>query len=195
MAQDVFQIRVISQAAGQIAENVFNYQALTGTPVTDPATTAESIIGQWQAHCESDFLAVLPNDATLIGYKCKRINNGGGPNAMVPMGSAGMGTGATIDTSTGPCLLFSYSNGVRYFSGRSFVPFLQEGAYLGNEIQAGYQTLVGAFLSDLAIHLAISAINYALVVWSRKHATSFTVQGQDISIKPGTQRRRLVPIM
>lgn len=195
MANDTYQLNVLTSASGQFAENVLHYSKATSAPDTDPFTIAKSIITQWQSHAENDFLACIPNDSNLIGFKCKRINNGGGPTAVVPDGANGTFGGSTIITSSAACLLFAYSNGTRFFAGRLFLPFLGDGAYAGNEPQTGYETAVGVFNTVLGTALTVSGVAYSQVIWSRKHVTAYTITGREISLKVGTQRKRLVPIM
>jgi hypothetical protein len=195
MANDTYALSILTAAAGQFAENVLHYTKATSATDSDPFTTANSLITQWVSHNEANFLACLPTDAAVSGFKCKRINNGGGPTAVVVQGDNGTGEAETSLTSAGACLIFPYSNGTRFFAGRMFMPFAWDGAYVQNEPDETYKTNVQTFLTGLATALVVTAVNYALTVWSKKHTTNYAIVGKDVSLKVGTQRRRLTPIM
>lgn len=192
---DIYQLNVISEAAGQIGENVFHYLQQSGSTSTNPGATAESLILSWISHVQNYYIPLLPSDATLIGYKCKRLNNGGGPTAMNPTNVSGTGGGTCSVTVAGACLIWPYTNGTRYFAGRTFIPFGFDGAWANNEPDPSFSSDLNTFITQITTALVVTAINYLLEIYSRKLKTTFQIQGPGISIKPGVQRKRALPIM
>lgn len=194
MALDVYMIVVAGNLCGQPVENVLHYRS-TGTAVPNPQVIAADVASAWDATVQPNFVACLPDNYTLVGWKCKRINNGGGPTVVrFPAGPVvGTRPSSANDSAVGPLIVISYSNGVRFFAGRIFLPGIGDADIDNNQMVAALLTALDTLNATLTANLVGASDNYDFVVWSPTHANSFDILALTPSTKIGVQRRRLVP--
>src|SRR4051812_858316 len=108
MAADVYQLILQGDIGGEFFENVMNFESsVTGS--TQPLQMANNLVAGWILAAENDFAACLPNDTLITGYKCKRINNTGGPTYMAPQTPVSGGRpAASLVSSLAPLITNSY---------------------------------------------------------------------------------------
>lgn len=197
MAMDVYQLNVIGAVAEEYVENILHFQTNTASSST-PAADALAVIVAWRAAIEANYVGMLASDYMLGGYKCKRINNTGGPTAVAPTtGIVGTIGAASTVSGAGPLITATYYDAAavkpRWRDGRIFIPGSPIGGCIGNQWQAIVTTPVLAFNAIL-----INAFGGALApqygIWT-KHTGLFKIPvSLQLSAKVGTQRRRYVPV-
>jgi len=192
MANDVLQLVIAGRVAGQFWESVQHYQSNVDTG-PNPVGLATNLIAGWRANVEGAFADCLATDADIIGYKAKRVNNGGGPVVMTPIAAfSGSFTGTSATSATAGVVITAYQHLMKWHAGRWFLPALSEDALDGNEFDASYIGVVNAFIAA-NVSFASGGKTFSSGVWSRKFALFFTGAYQGLSQKPGIQKRRLLP--
>jgi hypothetical protein len=194
MANDVHQLVIASNVATQFCETVLNFQT-TVTGAAQPGVDSNDLISAWRTHVESLWLACLPNDYEAFGYKCKRVNNTGGPVEMKPITPvSGTRSSVSSTSAVGPVILTSYLEGTKHRSGRIFMPGVATDDMTENVFDATLVTALLALIAELFTPFAGPLHNWQYGIWSRKHLLFHPPEVMDLSQKPGVQDRRLKPI-
>lgn len=195
MPNDVHQLVAIGQSGGEFWEFVQHWVANVANSGT-PADDSLDLISSFQAGAQTEFLACLPSQVNITGYKCKRVNNTGGPTAMLPITPApGTRSGNLAVGCNGPCIVSSYNNNVRWTTGRWFLPGIIQGDVASNHIASGLVTAVNNFISAFTATFVGGSRSWDFVIWSREFAVPFGPDAVDISLKVGIQKRRLLPVV
>lgn len=193
MANDVHTLEIYGSLCGQPTLGILHYEAgVASSP--SPVVESGHLIAGWQAAMEATYLACLPQNYTLIGYKSRRVNNTGGPH-YIATAVAAVGTVA-VDASNSalaPCVIFSYTDGVHWHSGRHFMPGIADTWIDNNALTApaiaAYNTLNGLWGTPIAN----SGDTFQFGIWSVKNSAFYQVLAEVVSGKPGIQNRRLRP--
>lgn len=194
MANDVVELIIAGRIAGQFWESVRHWQANIDTG-PNPVGLATNMITAFQTDIQDAFLECCAADVDIYGYKCKRVNNGGGPYVMVPITPvAGVVGGTSATSATCGVVLTSYQHMSKWHTGRWFLPGIPEQELTGNNFSANYISAVNALISA-ASSVTSGGNSFASGVWSRKYDTFFTGAFNGLSQKPGIQRRRLLPTL
>src|SRR5258708_7185772 len=108
MANDVLEFSIVGSVAGEPTEVILHFEG-DAANAADPTTLAEQAIPAIQTVWETDFVAALPDDYTLIGYKARRVNNTGGPTVALPVPGVTGGRGAnSVSSGQGPVVILNY---------------------------------------------------------------------------------------
>jgi len=197
MANDTYQLNVIAAVADEYCENILHFQTSASSSST-PAADALAVITQFRAAIEPLWTACLSTDWQLGGYKCKRINNTGGPTAIAPVAGVvgGYGTGS-VASGIGPLITATYYDAAavkpRWRDGRIFMTGAPAGSCVGNVWQAA---MIAAINNLTAIMIAPlgGALTPQYVVWTKHTGLAKIPVSMQLSAKVGTQRRRYVPV-
>jgi hypothetical protein len=196
MGTDVHQLNIVYSAGDQFAENILHWKnALTNS--ANPDMDSADLMSHFQSTMQTGLLACLPNDCSIEGYRCKRINNGGGPTVtVVNSGVVGTRSGATVTSGSGPCLTWPYNAGTRWRTGRTFLPGIAAGDYTDNEPVTGLLTALNALVTLFLAGLGSTTPGpWVFGVWSPKGTLLFPITLGVVSGKVGTQRRRYTPVI
>lgn len=189
--QDCHQIGLYFRMPGQFAQCILHYRN-TLTNSVDPGADSDALRVLWEGANGALLMAAIPDSVTLFGIKVKRVNNGGGPNIQRPLAIAGGRVGEMSTTGIAPCLVYPYSNGTRWFAGRTFLPGVSEDDIAVNEFTAGLIGDLDAY-KDASLLPLVGVLTWSPVVWSPTHATWYPENTVSISGKPGVQNRRMKP--
>ena len=197
MANDVFQVNVIGSVAGEYVENVWHFVssvANSGTPGAD----AEAMLNALQTSVQTPYLDCLSDDFELGGYKSKRVNNTGGPTAvLLAAGAPGTGGAPSVVSGEGGLITFGYFSSLsakpRWRTTRIFTPGVYLGAIVGNVLSAPYLARLQVFADALNTGFAAGGATYLYCGYQRASGHPYTVNAPQVSSLIGTQRRRYKP--
>lgn len=195
MAMDVALLSIVGAVAGQPVENVIALQSDEANNAA-PGNQAEKLITIWIATCKTAYLAMLPDDYKLKGFRARRVNNTGGPTAARPQDDPGTRGADAVVSGAGPVLIGSYFDTLDWKSSRFFVPSIAAGDVVGNTFDAALVAACNAFAVFLKDPLPADGDGHVWTpgVW-RRTATEFSELNSVImSLIVGTQRRRYRPI-
>jgi len=193
VANDVVQLIIAYNCAGQFAETVQHYEA--NVVSGDPQAVAVKLIDGFRNNAETQLADCLASDTSIVGYRARRVNNGGGLQvslSITPVGGSVAGTSATSGTAV--VILNKFTNGARWVNGKMFVPGIPEGGLAGNVISPAQLTLIGDFITANA-GFTETPYTYSYGTWSTKPPTPlfYPPAFTQPSRKPGIQKRRLLP--
>lgn len=195
MGMDCYDLEIYWGAYGENMQNSLHFREIDVEDDPDPDNRADEIITGFKATIEAALLLCVCDEVDLIGYKCKRINNGGGPSVSSPSPNTGGRTGPLSDTGMGPCVIWGYTDLTQWRTGRTFIPGCAQLDLTGNAFN---QFLIEALHDWIVLMLAVPTItenthNYEFIIWRRTDEATSAVHTGGVSGKPGVQRRRLVP--
>lgn len=194
MAKDTYQLVAVGQTGSEYWEFVQHFMSGL-TNGTDPVGDAAACISSWRDSLESLFMACLPAAVTITGYKCKRINNSGGPTAMLPITPVAGTKGGTLATGcVGPCLVSPFDDTERWSAGKFFLPGVAQADITSNHFSSGLLTVVQDFIAELVLQHTVGT-TWDFVIWSRKLLAPIIPFDVEISLKAGVQKRRLTPVV
>jgi hypothetical protein len=200
-ANDIYQLNVIGSVGKQYVENVLHYNVTAPPMPDDELVTAAAIITAWVGSVQSSYLACLPTDYLLAGYKCKRIKPVGG-NTIVQVDGVSVGTqtGASVTSGQAPLFAFPVANAGlphrQYNTAKLFLPAMTAGTVLGDIIIPAFLTAMGSFITQVIASLALGgtgSVQYGS--YSKGLGTLKTITVGSPSLTLGTQRRRLRPAL
>lgn len=199
MANDVYQLNVIGVVGPQYCENVLHWDAVTAAGM-NAQTFAQDLINTWISSVQASFVACLPTDYKIHGYRCRRLNNTGGiayQKAITPV--AGTRSGSSTASGIGPVLLAPYYDSAathpKWRTGRLFFPGVASGDLTSDVFLGTLLTAINTFGTALLSGLSGAQSIYNFTVWSRKETHSYIPSTLEISLKVGTQRRRYTPVI
>lgn len=202
---DIFELQVIGNCGGQYVENVLHFLGAQ-TNSTTPGTDANQVINDFIATVQGPYLACMANDYILGGYKCRRVNNTGGPGASQVNGGIGTRTKASQVQSSGAVITGDWYDPThinkapkgpgKWSVSKIFMPGAAQGDIVDGAVQAGYATALGTFIGALSAGIGSGPVGpETYIVWSRKQMTGYTVTGLEVALLTGTQRKRLRPVI
>lgn len=200
MAMDVYELEIIGETAGEYNECIPAFQgaaANSTTPLTDAAALIAAFVATWQVN----WLACLAQDYSLAGYKCRRVNNTGGPNATTvsPPATTGGVVGTSCPQQTAQLFTGSYFNAggapARWRVGRINLPSVPESGYTAPAYTDAQIILQNVLLAQMNATLGSSPAGpFTMGVWSRKQTKFFSAMW-DVSLLVGTIKKRLHPAL
>jgi len=193
MATDVYQLTVLGQSAGQFFENVLHFtDGVTSDP--DPSTAATDLIVSYKSEVEPQMVDAMAADSSILGYKAKRVNNGGSPTIAVPQ-TAVPGTIASTSVTSGlaSLILVPFIRTGKFYTGKIFLPGLSEADLTGNAIGATQRARLATFTGSLET-FTTGSFTWDYIIWSRTVSLPFVPYDFTVSAKVGIQGRRLKPV-
>lgn len=198
MASKPYQVVINGSLAGQYVANVLCFNVDPGD--TDPSAVTRALCAAIEDNIFPSFLDCLPVSYHITSIKAKRVSAEGGPTAAIVYQASdypGTRTGEVSTTAEGPVLLSQAFRTPRWVTAKIFLPGVSETDITANVFGTTLLAKLDAFATvlqdDFVIGDAIATGKYAIYRKSDKSAvvpTNFKT-----SMKPGTQRRRLVPIV
>jgi len=189
---DCYALQLFFAMPKQPAECIIHYRdELLGS--ANPQSDANDLLAQWQIANGALFMACVPDSVTLIGIKCKRVNNTGGPNVQVPLNVAGGRAGEMSTTGIAPVLTYPYTNGARWFAGRIFLPGVSEDDIAENVYDPALVVALDAYKDASILGFVGATRTWSPCIWSPTHSTWYGINTVSISGKPGIQNRRMKP--
>lgn len=192
MANDVHQLIMAGFCSGQHFETVQHFEANVSMSA-DPVTVSDQLIAGFAVNVETSMLALMSDDAAIIGYKAKRINNGGGPTVMAPQAAA-PGTVASQALPSAMAYLFTqrYPQAGKWRAGHLFLPGIPESFSEDNGYSGAAIAAAAAFLADL-LSFTSGGFGYTWGTWAGTAGVFFPPSYAALAPKIGVQRRRLIP--
>lgn len=194
---DIYQLNVPGNVGKQYVENVMHYEITIADTPDAPNPTATDLIAQWVATVQPMYLACLPTDYVLGGYKCKRIKpTGSNTVAQIDGASVGTAGGASVTSGQAPLCIFpilTTTNPVRkYNTAKLFLPAMTVGTVIGDIIQPAFLVAMNAFITAFLANLALAGGGMATPSLYTKSSGAVSNLGiGSPSFILGTQRRRL----
>jgi len=194
MANDVHQLIAAGFLNGQHFELVQHFEANVASSA-DPVIGSNNLISGFQGSVEQPMLDLCSDELTIIGYKAKRVNNGGGPTVMVPQ-SAVPGNEGSQSLPSAMAYLFTnrYPQAGKWRAGHLFLPGIPETFSQDNGYTAGAIALAATFLTAI-LSFSDGGIGYTWGTWAGASNTFFPPSYSALSPKIGVQRRRLIPYL
>lgn len=194
--EDVLQLQVLGATAGQPVANFFHYKSSVEEAETNPLKESQAFIEAWDTKLRVLYLAMLPDDYVLHGYKCRRVNNTGGPTAAKPVADNGTRGENAIASGTGPLIVGSFYTGTKWKTSRCFVPGVAVGDLVGNAFDAALITAVEAFITEFneSIDVADPATAWNVGVFHADPEAFHLITEHTVSLLVATQRRRYRPV-
>jgi len=193
MPFDVYEIKIFGAVASQQCLSVFHAKSTEDTGAT-PHIDAKKCIDGWVDIIQDGWLDVCPGQYTQIGLRSRRVNNGGGPSvSFATPGTPGTRGAEVSSTGIGPCMIFTYNDGLDWRSGKKFVPGVAEDDIAANAFVAGLLTALDDFYDLLTGGWDNGGLDFAHVIWSRENSTEYDVEMYTTSGKPGVQNGRMRP--
>lgn len=192
MANDVYQLVMRGNCAGQFWETVQHYET-TVAVAPDPVAVADRLITGFITSIQGLVADLLATDNEITSYSAKRVNNGGSPTTMRPITPvAGAVAGTSATAAVAYLIVGEYVHGGRFRTGRWFLPGIPEANLVGNGYTAGAIADAGTLISDNSAFTQTPDI-FTWGVWSRTHGIFTAPVYAHLSPKVGVQRRRLLP--
>jgi len=198
MARDVYQLGLYYSIGPQPGMNVLHFAEDTEES-PNPDVNAQGCIAGFITTIQDAWMACLPESVILLGYKARRVNNGGGPGISQPTPEVSGSRGDEFSSSAiGPCNIWSYQKaGGGWAAGRTFFPAVSEGDIEKNSFS---DTLIGLCQDLHLLMLAVPTfttvtppLSFEFVIYSPTHDTISGVEAAGVSGKPGVQNRRMKP--
>lgn len=192
---DVYRLRLVGEVVGQFCENCLHFISDEAGAI-NPLLVAIELVDVVMTVNVFEYLACLPDNYELSGLHCKRVNNGGGPEGFRP-GNAAPGTrpGAAPISSVGPCIIFPYSAGGRWRSGRMFFPGAAGGDVIRNTFTPPLVNACEAFGINLRLPVLVFGHTFQFAIYSVASDVAHVPAGFTISAKIGQQNGRLKPVL
>lgn len=198
MARDIYALQLHYEIGPQPGMNVLHFAEDTEASA-NPDVGAQGCMAAFDTQIKTLWLDCLPEDVLLIGYKARRVNNGGGPGIVQPIaGEAGTRTGNFSAGAIGPCMIWSYQKfGGGWAAGRTFLPGVSEDDIEENSFVAGLianiQALQAQLLTVPAMTTMMPPLNFEFGIYSPTHDAFSGAEAGHTSGKPGVQNRRMKP--
>lgn len=198
MASRPYQVVINGSLAGQYVANVLNFALEPGDG--DPGVVTKELLVAVENSIFPAFLDCLPVSYHITSTKAKRVSAEGGPTAALVYTSTdypGTRTGEVSTTAEGPVVLAQGFKSPRWVSAKIFLAGVSEtditANVFGTTLLGKLATLQTVLASDFVVGDDTATGKYTIFRRSDKSTTQPT--NFKTSSKPGTQRRRLVPIV
>lgn len=196
---DVFQLSIVYTGGGEYMECVQHFLSSNVVSST-PAADALALMAGFVGNVQGTMLNCWYPDVTLIGYRSKRVNNGGGPQVIqpAPSGTIGTATGATALPTTRQAAVIandyyqSAATKPKWEEGRMFLGGVPAAFWIDNMWSSiaitAYQALMTALQTTFG-----SSPSWSYGTWSKKYSTIYTGGNLELSGRMGHQKRRVLP--
>lgn len=198
MARDIYSLQLHYKIGPQPGMNVLHFAEDTESSA-NPDVGAQGCMAAFDTQIKTIWLACLPDDVELIGYKARRVNNGGGPGVVQPItAEAGTRTGGFSAGAIGPCMIWSYQKlAGGWAAGRTFLPGVSEDDIQENSFDAALitacQAVIAQFLTIPAMTTMMPPLNFEFGIYSPTADSFSGAESGYVSGKPGVQNRRMKP--
>lgn len=196
---DVFKMAMVYTAGGQYMESILHFLS-SATNSTTPQADALALCSQFSGVAQTSLLNCWYSDVTLLGWRAARINNGGGPSAVLPAAAGTIGTygtGPGMPTSRQCALIendYYYAAGTppRWRQGRIYMGGVPGAFWSNDQWTSAAITNYLAFMAYLNTSIGTTPLfNYG--TWSKKNSTIYSGGDQELSAFMGYQKRRTRP--
>ena len=139
---------------------------------------------------------LMSEEAYVSTIRCRRITAGGGNTSAAFFQEAdfpGAVEGAVSATQTAGCVIWN-SDEATDKTGRNFIPAVSVESIENGRFDAAYQTAIDDFIAKTITGFAVSAGTFLFCFWNQEDEVGYQITGGYLSPKPGTQRRREVPL-
>ena len=195
MANDLFELVVLGNVAGQPVENVLHFEGDSDS-MDDPIGATQALHDAWEADVQSAYLACLPDNYTNTGRRARRVNNGGGNTVVVTANDPGTRTGSSDLAVAGPCMIFpAPMGGGIYSTGKLFLPGVSSADVANGQFDPALKAAIQALIDILIAAIVSGGANFVYQVISRATGLGVAPVVGSISLKPGIQNRRLRPTL
>lgn len=198
MAKRPFQVVINGSLAGQYVANVLCFNVDPGDG--EPGILTKQLLSAVEDTIFPTFLDCLPVSYHVTSIKGKRVSAEGGPTAAIVYQASdypGTRTGEVSTTAEGPVILSQAFRTPRWVTAKIFMAGVSETDITANVFGTTLLSKMDLFQIRLADDFVIgdetATAKYAIFRKSDKTAVEPT--NFKTSLKPGTQRRRLVPIV
>jgi len=197
MADRNFSVVIAGVLGNQSVANVLNFNLVEGDG--DPVALAQALCDKLDGDFMDKYCDCLPVAYHATSFKAKRTSIPGGPTVVkifAPTDHVGTRTGEVSTTAAGPLILSQGTDTIKYRTAKIFMPGVSETDIAVNAFTAGLLTALNAFIAVLetafSLGGALGDANYW--IYDRRLKTGIAATNYKVSLKPGIQRRRMVPI-
>jgi len=200
MAREYYELGVRINVKGFPQECVF-HGFIDDPSVANEFAVASSIIaalddGGPPTSWINRLVLLLAEDAYISSIHCRRITPGGGNSSNVffqetdyPGGQSGLSSAMQV----AGCIIWNSTDAADK-TGRNFIPAVSTEIIENGRFDAAYQTKIDDFIAKVVTGLAVSAGTFLWCIWNATDEVGYQITGGYLSPKPGTQRRREVPL-
>lgn len=196
MAADIHMLGLHYNCGFQPAMNVLHFISTVDSS-TDPDQDSAELVDAFIATIQPALLACLPENVQLIGYKARRINNTGGPTYSAPIaGGTGTRPGLFSAGAIGPCINWGYFTGIRWRTGRTFLPGVSDDDLTNNLFATSLYVATTSFIQLMLtspIFVTSHAGNWSFGIYAPAAGIFTTAETGGVSGKPGIQNGRMKP--
>lgn len=192
----IYRFVLSGSLVGQFVENVMYFSATTA-PGT-PTETAFDLLDAFHSTLLPGYLSVIPTLFTGLGYSAEPVTPAGGPRVFSNTDYGGVNgdrAGGIVDSSTSAVMIASASTGPTNITGKIFLPGVTVLDLSNNVYDAGFQTTVDAFATSLLADVMGGASTFRYGVFSKASNGISLPSIIQLSLNPGTQRRRMRPLI
>jgi len=197
MASHLYSLAINTNSAGQFCTNVVHYvfdDAGFGTT----AAAAAALLTKWAASVKASYLAMLPDQVSLLSIKARKAQGTGGFEAVELFGAGNSGTRAGGISASGLSpVIVHFPLDRRKGRGKTFLPGCRELDLSAGVFTTSFENAVGAnvitFTQDLVL-TGGGAPTAEFVVKTRAGSPGWwAVANSQLSDMLGQQRRRQRP--
>jgi len=197
MADRNYSVVIAGVLGNQSVANVLNFNIPEGD--LDPVESAQALIDALDGDFMDKYCDCLPVAYHATSMKCKRTSVPGGPVVVKIYGSTdheGTRTGEVSTTACGPVILSQGPTAFKFLTAKIFLPGVSETDIAVNTFTAPLLAVLATFISviNTAIPMAAPYSDANYQIYNRATKTAISATNWKVSLKPGVQRRRMVPI-
>lgn len=195
----VYQLSIVASVANQFVENVLHFW--TSSSVASPLQQSQYLIDAWKSTAETAWLACLPSDYLIGGYRAKLVGSPGSATYVDPGSGTQVGTRPNPSelSGVGPVLSFPVNNSGdpvrKWDTAKIFMPGVAFGDCLGNRLTDGMLTPLTALIDVLLDPITDTGVSFAYCNASFSAGTYQIPTGGYVALLLGTQRRRYKPAL
>lgn len=192
---DNFRVTFSGQLCGQFVENVMYMRQITGSQIGVAATKA--LLAGISSEFAASYLAIIPAVFTGLLYSAELITSPGGPRLFSNDGwggSNGDRAGGVLDSGNSPVINSAVHLNGKNATGKIFVPGVTALDLLNNVYDGGFVSACNDFCDFLHAPFSGAGSTFQYIVWNKATATGGIPSVSQLSLNPGTQRRRMRPL-
>lgn len=200
MAKEYYELAVRMNVRGFPMECVF-HGFIQDPSIANEFAVAQSIIaalddGGPPTSWINRLVLLLSDEAYVSSIRCRRMIPGGGNTAEVYFQEddyVGAIAGGVSAVQVAGCVIWNSTDAPNK-TGRNFIPAVSTVSIANGRFEAAYQTAIDNFIAKVITGLAVSAGTFLWCFWNQTDEVGYQITGGYLSAKPGTQRRREVPL-
>lgn len=191
-----YRVTLSGTLCGQFVENVVYFSATTAPGNVDQTTV--DLLDAVDTFFIPPYLDILPSLFQGLAYSAEGVTPAGGPRIFANAdwgGVNGSRSGAIVDSGTSPVILSTVTGGPRVLTGKIFVPGVSVTDLANNIYDSGFQAVCATFSGALLTDMTGGASTFRYCIFSKaSNAINIPTYSQ-LSLNPGTQRRRMRPLL